>query len=181
MRNNYSNSESRGLIQTGGLGDGRPQMAGINEEDFDDTSKAKRKMRISEAIEDADDGKKQGKKGKKKKKNAAKRKDNDMLNVQQVDDDNESWNSSRAHAKHINLGSNALASASPMGGFSSQAKMGMPEYYATGKAGGLSYNPSREHLSAQLDELDEVADHSNRGGRIDINDIDDGFNNSMEN
>ena len=40
-------------------------MAGVNEDDFDDTSKARKKMRISDAIEDQD-GAKKSKKGKKK-------------------------------------------------------------------------------------------------------------------
>ena len=165
------NSESRGLIQTNGPSG--PGMAGLNEEDFDETSKSRKKMRISEAIEEADGTKKPAKKGKKKrnaKRNAA---DNDLLNVQQIDEGNDSWDSSRAHAKQVDL-------AGP-GGFSSAGGMNdHQEYYTSGKIN-LRNNGSSAQISAQdqLNQLEEVADLSNRGSKnqavININDIDDGF------
>ena len=63
-------------------------------------------MKISDAIENVDDGKKKGV-AKKKKKGSRKTKDMDMLNVQEVDGDEDSWNSARGEAKHIDL-SNAM-------------------------------------------------------------------------
>lgn len=63
-----------------------------------------KKMKISDAIEDEDSARKKNAGKKKKKKGAKKAKDGDinMLNVQQVDGD-ESWNSARGKAKHIDL------------------------------------------------------------------------------
>lgn len=92
-------------------------MAGINDDDFDDTAKnGRRKMLVSDAIEQADGGKKPGKKGKKRKNAKNNAADNNMLNVQK-DDDNQSWDSSRAKAKHIDLRNNSnKMAASPMGG-----------------------------------------------------------------
>lgn len=81
-------------------------MAGLNDDDFvDETNKKRNKMRISEAIEDEDTGKKKlgmAKKGKKKKRAGRKGQDADMLNVQQ-EEANDSWDSSRGQAKNIDL------------------------------------------------------------------------------
>lgn len=148
----YGNSESRGLIQTGNGTTPMSGMAGVNDEDFDDTQKRK-KMVISDAIEQADGGKKPGKKLKKKRKNAKNNNaDNHMLNMVQAedDDDNNSWDSSRAHAKHIDLGaSNNLMGANDGNDFINRSKpkqggggLGMPEYYNVGGNGGTMGNAS---------------------------------------
>ena len=66
-------------------------------------------MKIADAIEDVDGGAKKPKGAKKKKKKGARKaKDADinMLNVQEVDQD-ESWESARSGAKHVDL-SNAM-------------------------------------------------------------------------
>jgi hypothetical protein len=76
-------------------------MAGLNEEDFDDTVKIRnKKITISDAIEEQDDGKKKGsvaKKGKKKRKQGTKGTDADMLNVNQEEREDE-WESGRGKA-----------------------------------------------------------------------------------
>lgn len=74
-----------------------------NADDFNEKT-ANRKVKISEAIEDDDAGKKKipiGKKTKKKKKANNKGKDADMnmLSVNNVDDRVDSWNSARSGAQ----------------------------------------------------------------------------------
>ena len=139
-----------------------------------------KKMKISDAIENVDDGKKKGV-AKKKKKGSRKNKDVDMLNVQEVDGDEDSWNSARGEAKHIDL-SNAMPGmavgdtpASQYGAMgrsyksngkssSKRSNQGMlpaindTPQGNTFKAQGLSQNASAVQLSVQdeLARLDEA-------------------------
>lgn len=156
---------------------GGPSIAGVNDDDFaDGKDQARRKMKINEAIEDQDDGKKgKGRRViKKKKKGPTKSGNADMLNVEQVDG-NESWESNRHNANVVDLsntmgmpnetpsGLNSRKKYSGMGGVSGMSA-GMnahQEYY-----GGMSHNASAEQLSVadQLAGIEDIEDNSARGG-----------------
>lgn len=151
-------------------------------------------MKISDAIENVDDGKKKGV-AKKKKKGSRKTKDMDMLNVQEVDGDEDSWNSAREEAKHVDL-SNAMpgmaAGDTPGSQYGAMGRSGksagkssskrsnqgmsmLPAINDTPagkshKAQGLSQNASAVQLSVQdeLAKLDEAQDFSNQGSREDL-------------
>jgi len=89
------NSEQHGLMGQGS------SMAGIREEDFD--RKHNKKISISEAIEE-EEGKKGAIKGRKKRNNAKRASNADKLNIDEGNQ-NDSWDSSRGHAKIVDLSS----------------------------------------------------------------------------
>ena len=89
------NSEQHGLMGQGS------SMAGIREEDFD--RKHNKKISISEAIEE-EEGKKVAIKGRKKRNNAKRASNADNLNIDEGNQ-NDSWDSSRGHAKIVDLSS----------------------------------------------------------------------------
>lgn len=177
-----SNSEQHGLMGA--------QMGGSqhDDDDFFNDTKKNRKIKISDAIEDNDAGLKKSVAKKKKKKGGKgkneKADEGNMLGFSAPGD--QSWDSSRGHAKVVDLSGQTPAGVTPAGTRSINKRSSgyggngsaMKEYYAgTPANGGLSNNPSAQALSVQnaMNDIEEAVDLSNRGSRENLHQYGGGF------